>query len=641
MLKVRDTSKEINLTFLKLAFSLSVLLRETAAIKCIVCSETQDHHGNPIASSDKGSGCFSGKLDNVDDYMLECPGNSAYCGVEFFADWFPRGFQQFSVRRGCRTQPAPADCTSSSLPGFQYKDCYTTCESDGCNDKNDVFSKATELDESGRPREIDCLSCSSDFDTEADVNGKPFCYTEGNAQSCPVYANAGCFKSKALVNFDDGLPGNEEHYYKGCSTFKLKDGWTEDQPECSSALNDGAHWLMCDNICQGEKDKPCNVGSTTGGTKMCYTCETMVNQAGDQVGWGDPSCLLNPHQYHLEVCDQDQDVCVTQFKAEWKLLGEQHYTMRRGCGKSSDIEADCLQVDARNYKAKECIKMCRDLNAAGCNNGTDIFNEFAGDKVETCRTCSDHVFGNQASTDCAAFESTSQECPIYARQGCFSSRFVYDTNADQESDTFHGCSSFRTRNDGKECFNVNIDDGYNSGEVKTTCKETCITDDCNQKITNIIDGPDSLHFCAVCTVRMDHFNNTVGEGDPRCWGEDIPSFFFTACEEGLNFCVTDIEVDWAARGDQVTTLRRSCSATPAPTTCAQGAVQTWQYKDCSTTCSNNLLTACNTKMYDTALLFARDEWDHHSHSCYNCETHTLGGHQNDCGPNTGPIGGPE
>merc|ERR1711935_783209 len=111
--------------------------------------------------------------------------------------------------------------------------------------------------------------------------------------------------------------------------------------------------------------------------------------------------------------------------------------------------------------------------------------------------------------------------------------------------------------------------------------------------------------------------------------------------EGLNFCVTDIEVDWAARGDQVTTLRRSCSATPAPTTCAQGAVQTWQYKDCSTTCSNNLLTACNTKMYDTALLFARDEWDHHSHSCYNCETHTLGGHQNDCGPNTGPIGGPD
>ena len=96
-----------------------------------------------------------------------------------------------------------------------------------------------------------------------------------------------------------------------------------------------------------------------------------------------------------------------------------------------------------------------------------------------------------------------------------------------------------------------------------------------------------------------------------------------------------------ANGDQTTTLKRSCAAEPAPEQCAQGAIQTWQYKDCSTTCSDNLLTACNTKMYDTALKFARDPYDHHSHSCYNCESHTGRDHPNDCGPNDGPIGGPE
>ena len=122
-------------------------------------------------------------------------------------------------------------------------------------------SKATETDETGRPREIDCLSCSSDFDTEADIDGRPFCQTEGTPRSCPVFANAGCFKSKALVDMPAAY---EEHYYKGCSTFKLKDDWEEDQPECTSAIQNGEHWLMCDNICNGKKDEPCNTGSTTG-----------------------------------------------------------------------------------------------------------------------------------------------------------------------------------------------------------------------------------------------------------------------------------------------------------------------------------------------------------------------------------------
>ena len=152
----------------------------------------------------------------------------------------------------------------------------------------------------------------SDFDTESNVDGRPFCYNEGTFTECPVYANAGCFKSKALVDFTNG--GNEEHYYKGCSTFPLKEDQKEDEPECTSAAQENEFWLMCDNICRGEKGTPCNTGTATGGSKVCYTCEVTVDQTGEMVGWGDLSCLMSPHNYHLEICAGDQDICVTEFK---------------------------------------------------------------------------------------------------------------------------------------------------------------------------------------------------------------------------------------------------------------------------------------------------------------------------------------
>ena len=134
------------------------MLEGTQAARCISCYESQDHHGNALGNS--GPGCFNGNLQNVDDYMIDCPSNQPYCGVEFFADWLPRGFQQFTVRRGCRAQPAPEECLVSLESGFKYKDCFETCTTDGCNSKNDVYSKAAELDDTQRPRQIDCLSCS-------------------------------------------------------------------------------------------------------------------------------------------------------------------------------------------------------------------------------------------------------------------------------------------------------------------------------------------------------------------------------------------------------------------------------------------------------------------------------------------------
>ena len=614
-----------------------MFLAQAEAIKCIVCQESVDHHGNILGTSSKN--CLNGDQAFLEsEYSQECPTGYNYCAEELVADWFPRGFQQFTMRRLCRSTPSPPNnkCLTSTLTGIKYKDCLDTCQQDNCNKENSVWEHAAVKDEAtGKPREISCYSCNSDFDQEDDVDGMPYCYSTPAEQAggieCPTYANAGCFKSKALIDKDNG--DSEEHYFKGCSTFPKSDKLEDNEPECITADIIGETWLMCDTICDGEKDVPCNGGTPRGGGKMCYTCETTINHEGQLVGWGDPSCLTNPTRYQLEICDEDQDVCVTEFRADWKLLGQQTYTMRRGCGKSENVQNDCLTIQAENFKAKQCTETCQDLNVAGCNNETTIFDNFKTNQVESCRTCSDHVYGNQVPSDCAKNVETSAECPPYATAACFSSRFVYDTNGLQESDTYHGCSAFKTSQNEKKCFTVNVEDGFNQqGQTQSTCKESCDSNDCNLAITEIITDPISEHFCAVCTVRMDHFNQTVGEGDARCWGEDRAAMFSQQCPEGHNFCITDIEVDWMANGDQHTTVRRSCATEPAPETCASGAIQTWQYKDCATTCSNNLLAPCNIKMYDTALMFSDETW-HGTSTCYNCETHTDGDSLRDCGPN--------
>ena len=260
--------------------------------------------------------------------------------------------------------------------------------------------------------------------------------------------------------------------------------------------------------------------------------------------------------------------------------------MKRGCGKKVELETGCLNMYADNYKHKTCRQICTDINAVGCNGDTSIFKviffnlfknsnnycylqDFSTGVVEKCRTCSDHVYGEHVQTDCAKNEAVGFACPEYADSSCFSSRFIFETNGLVESDTHHGCSTFRVTSDSKACIAVSTETGPVHGEVKQTCKETCSENECNEAITEIDNGNDggnggdggveSAHFCAVCSIAVDHFNNTVGEGDKGCWGEEVAQIYWTQCAPGENYCITDMEVDWYARGDQVTTIRRSCS----------------------------------------------------------------------------------
>ena len=46
---------------------------------------------------------------------------------------------------------------------------------------------------------------------------------------------------------------------------------------------------------------------------------------------------------------------------------------------------------------------------------------------------------------------------------------------------------------------------------------------------------------------LDHLNNTIGNGDERCFDAPGPEHEIE-CPEGYNFCFSEMEVDWLAKG---------------------------------------------------------------------------------------------
>ena len=49
-------------------------------------------------------------------------------------------------------------------------------------------------------------------------------------------------------------------------------------------------------------------------------------------------------------------------------------------------------------------------------------------------------------------------------------------------------------------------------------------------------------------VTLDHLNNTIGNGDERCFVAPGPEHEIE-CPEGYNFCFSEMEVDWLAKGN--------------------------------------------------------------------------------------------
>ena len=116
---------------------------------------------------------------------------------------------------------------------------------------------------------------------------------------------------------------------------------------------------------------------------------------------------------------------MTEFEADWRLNGQQTFTMRRGCAPAEvDPElSTCLSSSGNNgiYHTKRCYEACDFDKQVACNDDNDIFKNFNSGGVKSCKTCSSHIFDPAEESDCAKGE-VSLECPDFANAACFSSR---------------------------------------------------------------------------------------------------------------------------------------------------------------------------------------------------------------------------
>ena len=411
-------------------------------LRCHVCTYTMDHNGNEIGITDRG--CYDLWSD---DYLETCYANANFCGTELIADWMPNGEQVYSYRRGCRTSDVSNNpCAAGELTGMQYKDCIETCATDGCNNENSVEELFAKRDENGNVVDLECYSCSSLRDEDlVTIDGKSECYTtpvsDGTATQCPIFANSACFKSKLIA-------GSEETHFKGCSSFEVAAGAVSGDTNCNDFYQSGETEVTCKSVCNGDY---CNDKEVKTNGLACYACEVTFNQMGQMVGWGDFGCYQDLADHHLQLCSDEASSCVTQFEADWRVNGQQTFTMRRGCG-SAVTEPGCLSVagDNGNYHAKRCTETCTE--GVSCNGDNAILKQFSQGRVKNCKTCSDHLDDPLAIFfDCSQGE-TSRPCPEFADAACFSSRKDVQTGgmgSTFTSDSYHGCSAFRITEDSK------------------------------------------------------------------------------------------------------------------------------------------------------------------------------------------------
>ncbi|CAG5088632.1 Oidioi.mRNA.OKI2018_I69.PAR.g11906.t2.cds [Oikopleura dioica] len=600
----------------------AALLSVASAFTCHNCYVKYDHVGNLIEGQEN---CWSANdtLIDLSTTEVSCPENQNFCKTEVTVEWEATGEQTITFVRGCAVTEITEEiaCFESTISGNRYKDCKLTCnELSNCNTDSDVLDLLGRTGEDGDPVERVCAQCSSLRD---DDDSEDYCKDDGPTDLCPFYANQGCFNAHEIIQTQAG--NVSEEYFKGCSFFEIKEESTGEN-DCSTFNLNGQMTQTCKSECDANK---CNIGSIEN-SKVCYVCEYAFDHYGKQLSIGDPDCWDSLKQRHLQTCREGVTTCVTELDAVWGFNGKQEFALRRGCGpieKPDDgLMKDCLTANANSqFHAKQCIDHCKNDGLA-CNTDLRVLEEFnyGGEAIKSCRVCESTSDDPEIEDDCSVNSTTSQLCPKYANAGCFSSRVAEDTLMGYKETTHHGCSAFRTTSNDLFCFNAEYEMpsfGNPSGEIETTnvCKETCQTPDCN---INLSKPVETAHFCYVCEVTVDHLNQTVGLGDFHCL-DDPPSTYEIECAETQTYCVTELEVDWMPNGDQETTVRRSCSATPAPTFCTIGNPygSIYQRKDCASTCTNNLLSGCNNDLMEVGQKFADELTGEPIQSCFNCETH--------------------
>jgi len=221
----------------------------------------------------------------------------------------------------------------------------------------------------------------------------------------------------------------------------------------------------------------------------------------------------------------------------------------------------------------------------------------------------------------------SVNCPMYAQKACFTGTNVHYNNAGVVKEAvYKGCSTFEMASPDIVC-NNNFFEMEVQGELQTygVCKESCTGDNCNKFHERPClpgAGDDcGIINCYTCEVTVDSNNQTVGFGNPNCFGDYQDINDLRMCPSGTTHCAVDIEVDWFQNGEQQTRVRRGCAPreeeVPMYEECrtAVSQNQLFMYKDCTGYCN---MTACNSdtmlaaEKFLTGIAYTQE-------SCFTCE----------------------
>lgn len=572
--------------------------------KCQVCQQSVNERNETIGAGQDG--CWNGDSK----YDQFCPNEDDLCETEFLVDWFPRGYHTYQILRQCRSRDDSKEdgCTdggSSSL--LSFRDCFWSC--DPAVDGVSCNAGMEAIPDEGKDKVVEeCYFCQYSQDVDGIVSGSEGCgdftYNRGTTK-CPSYASKSCFNA-ASFHRDYVANGDFEDDFRGCSPFEI----TRANACETTNIQDLDH-INCKETCAEDN---CNSGIHKK-RKQCYTCQSSVNSAGAIIGVGNRDCWDNVTPSMLQDCPNETDECLDEMLADWVMKGEQMFSIRRQCSSRAASET-CSNGDTGKVQFKDCEVSCSD---SACNNNLDVGDKFnPGFQNPSCYTCryveddNHNVSGNRNCDNNPA--STIQSCPVYASVGCFTGSATHRGLVDNDIVVEHykGCSAFSIQGGGILDYYDDFPNPDGSSIEYHTVKSFCTGENCN----TIIYKPDTdigKSMCQVCQVNVDQHNNTIGIGEDRCWEGD------TSLEQNCGpdaFCVTELEIDWFARGAFNYRLKRGCSTQLEEKACYDGASALVQFKDCEATCDPAKVGAgCNNGLDAVSEKFSVSGGPA---SCYHC-----------------------
>ena len=270
-------------------------------ISCQVCSQRIDHMGNPGHGD---VGCYNGTVS----YEEPCAVGYSYCGSSLVVDWYTDGSQGIKFERFCAAEEdvPETDCVEGGMVdgSSYYKDCTTTCQTDNCNNDNDVELLYSKLDATGEPVEMWCYEYLTPRGTNVDQGVGDIDWV---VRQCPRFANNGCFRG----NMTGGSFHKYNAFNKGCSMFDVDQG---NAGKCAT-VDDGT--VACKSLCD---ESFCNKGDMESGNTpsppiRCHQCMETYDHMGNRIDENsDDNCYDLDHDAYLNYCRGDDQYCATTLR---------------------------------------------------------------------------------------------------------------------------------------------------------------------------------------------------------------------------------------------------------------------------------------------------------------------------------------